>query len=216
MWKDFIKGMKMLKYGEKAKQSMGFGVMFFVLGVIFVFTDRMFTLGSAYVPLGISYFFSSIVATLEYSNLVASSPSRFGLSVRSHDVGILLTGFLSYLIVAAVLWLRMKYFFSDTLDYEWQLLYLIAMVFWIQIYIGVATKLFAVVIVCFTGVVLVNGGVNFILKQYIFNVLGFEEVMLSGLVVVIAGAVLSGVLRRLVYKRPLSRWAAGTELRKGM
>ena len=81
---------------------------------------------------------------------------------------------------------------------------------------GIVYKLFGVAVICLVVVLEVQTLGNFWWERYIFGVFRIEEVMLLGLVLVIAGGVLSSLLRRLVYKRPLSRWAAGTEIRKTM
>ena len=83
MIKDFYKGMKLVKYGYNAKQLMAIGLLFILLGVAALFAPAggLLLIGILYIPLGLASFFYTIAASLEYSNLVASSPERRTLSM---------------------------------------------------------------------------------------------------------------------------------------
>ena len=77
--KDLIKGLKLFRYGLQAKMIIILAIIFFVLGILFEFTDfsgsNLFSLGALYLSLTGMYIYQ-LVFTTTVSKLAQSSPLK--------------------------------------------------------------------------------------------------------------------------------------------
>ena len=219
MIKDFCKGMKLVKYGYNAKQFMAIGLLFFLLGVAALFAPAggLFLIGLLYVPLGLSYFFYNNVASLEYSNLAASSPERRTIAIHFQDVGSVIWGVLPYIPLAVCAYWKTGGA-GDAYgpeSFEYSILFLAGGLFLLHIYFACGIRLF-VMATLFFGIAFVMIFLFGTVGGFVLQMLNISPIALAvaGFFVVVAGALLGAWTRRLTYRHSLSKWGMGMKFAK--
>ena len=218
MIRDFLFGLKLIKYGYRARSFMFMGFFFFVLWIIFLFgKNTMPTLGVLYIPLGISYFFSQGTATLEYSNLVAASPKRRSIAIHFQDVGSVIWGVLPYIpLVAFLKWRYPK--IEEVIgieNFSFAVAELVTVLLIFQIYFACSGRFFALSVIVLFSLIFGINIVSFMIALFI-NRFGETAIILLGFLVVIMGALIGAVIRRRIYHYSLSKWGLGAAMAKNL
>ena len=223
MIKDFYKGMKLVKYGYNAKQLMAIGLLFILLGVAALFAPAggLFLIGLLYIPLGLASFFYTIAASLEYSNLAASSPKRRMIAIHFQDVGSVIWGVLPYIPLAVCAYWKTggggDAYGTESLRFSFgYMIFLLAgWLFLIHIYFACAMRIYVIGSIIF-GLAF---GINYIFGfpgDAILQMLNISPIALAvvGFFVVVTGALLGAWTRRLTYRHSLSKWGLGIKFAK--
>lgn len=214
---EFRMQLKLIRYGSNLKSSIGAAVFFFLIGMLFLIMDTdFFVIGSIYIFFG-PLMLLQVENTLLSCGSVTASPRRRILETWLPDILGFILGICCYVFLLIIAFIRV-YFTMVALHYEEfpqqygkALLFAGLMGGWILIYCGVAWKSFLISVVAF--------GSGFYVILHIFNEamvidLGFGA--LTGFLAVVLGAVFAGILRRLFYKKPISKYSMGANLRKQM
>lgn len=211
--------MKLVKYGYNLKSSIACAVIFFVSGILFcVLQIDMFALGGLYIVLG-PLMLVQIIYTGLMAEMALSSPRRRFMEIQLQDGLQLLVGVLGYLLVVLIAAIKVYQGHSApelSTAYGQMVLYTGIIAGMFLIYMGIVYKYFLVSLILFmVGFSLVYMGPwGEIIK--ITHSVNMVSGTLLGLLFVLIGEVLSGVLRRVLYKKPLNKYAMGAALRKQM
>lgn len=211
--------MKLVKYGYNLKSSIACAVIFFVLGILWCIGDKgMFAMGGMYIVLG-PLMLVQVIYTGLMAGMPLSSPRRRFIEIQLQDGLQLLVGVLGYLLVVLVAAIKVYRGHSTpelSIAYGQMVLYTGMLVGVLLIYMGIVYKYFLFSLILFMG------GFAFIYIGLwgemikIAHSVNMVSGTLLGLLFVLIGEVLSGVLRRLLYKKPLNKYAMGMALRKQM
>lgn len=217
--------MKLVKYGYNLKSSIVCAMIFFVLGMIICVMDQgnMFIMGGLYIVLG-PLMLAQIIYTGLASGMALSSPRRRFMEIQLQDGMQLLVGVLGYLLVVLLAIAKVYLGHSESgiyvsfgRDAYGQMILNTGILTGILlVYMGIVYKYFLISILLFAGgfafvYIGMWGGVTEITSS-----VNMVSGTLLGLLFVLIGEVLSAVLRRLLYKKPLNKYAMGAALRKQM
>lgn len=218
MINELKKQIRLIKYGFNMKSSIVVAVIFVVMGVFFSFhlmDADGFLLAGFYIILGPTMMIQ-VQQSLLVSNLVAASPKKKALQTWIPDILQLILSTVVYLLlVIFAVWQNFSTHGAG--DYAKNLMYLGILAGILLIYYGAAYKSFLFSVIFFTiafSIFYTNG----ILSDWFSINLSVDMAgaALLGLLFIFVGNLLSGVLRRVLYKKPLSKYAMGVQLRKYM
>lgn len=219
-WKRCI---KLVKYGYNIKSTIACALIFFVIGLIICVLDQgnMFILGGLYIVLG-PLMLAQIIYTGLVSGMALSSPRRRFMEIQLQDGMQLLVGVLGYLLVVLLAVAKVYLGHSESEiyislgrdAYGQMILHMGILTGILLVYMGIVYKYFLISILLFAGGFAfvytgMWGGVTEIISS-----VNMVSGTLWGLLFVLIGAVLSGVMRRILYKKPLNKYALGAALRK--
>lgn len=216
MIKSFRTQIKLLKYGSNIKSSIAAAALFFLLGLFFLIMD------SEGIVIGSLYIFASLLMLLQVYNtllsigMVTASPKRRMLETWLNDILGLLTGICYYifLLIIAVIKMNLE---DGAMEQQYGTAFLFAgmMGGWILVYCGMAWKSFLISVIIFSGgfFVIFSEFSNAIEEGISINP-GIGALL--GILAVVLGAVIAGIIRRVLYKIPISKYAVGANLRKQM
>lgn len=213
MMRDWKTGLKMIRYAYQFKLNLAVAVMFIVLGVVgLYFKGAYLVTGGCWLLLGLSYM-TQPMFNMIFAGSVAVSPKRKSLSLYTPDVITILAGVITYPVVVGISW-SVRPENADDLLFRQFMLSAFVVMFLALVYMGVAYHLFILGTFLF-GILTACGGM---LSCIAINVLSLEleQIYVIGLVLIVAGVVLNCIERRLLYRRPLSKFALGAALRKRM
>lgn len=193
-WKDSF---RLLKYGYLLKTNIGVGIFCFVLGIMFFrMGEGSSIIGSVYIALA-GVYFSQFPASMEPIGLIASSPKRRMIGIHLPNI-MACAGFLfTYLVIRILL---------NTITIPGSTLFLVYLIlFALQIYISMVNRallITSVLFACFNLACVTF----FTALQWILRLdITFSNRV--GTLLLIAGAVLGSILRKLVYPLPVSKVA---------
>ena len=216
MIKELKKTIKLLKYAYQYKMNVCFGIIFIVLGVcmFLIGHENSMLLGGVYIMLG-PMMMQQIGCALLYCNLVASSGQKRFLETIYSDVIIGGTSILVYGVTIVYCVIRQQ-FQTEPVHLGNVAITIAFCLAAVLCYYGVVYKFFVSGIILFALAYMVTyfGGAACIKSD--FFQFDLKEAALIGLVVVIVGNVIGILLRRLFYRKPISKAGAGAELRKSM
>ncbi len=216
MIKSFRTQIKLLKYGSNIKSSIAAAALFFLLGLFFLIMD------SEGLVISSLYIFASLLMLLQVYNtllsigMVTASPKRRMLETWLNDILGLLTGICYYifLLIIAVIKMNLE---DGAMEQQYGTAFLFSgmMGGWILVYCGMAWKSFLISVIVFSGgfFVIFSGFSNAIEEGISINP-GIGALL--GFLAVVLGAVIAGIIRRVLYKIPISKYAVGANLRKQM
>lgn len=211
------KSWKLLKYAYQVKANVALAVFIVVLGILWLLVE-----GVECIHLGICYIFMgpTMLVQVQYNtmqaNLVAASPQRRCLDSTFPDILVLISCVAAYLLGIVYLWVYSLLNPQASLNYGMLLITTAVTMVVVLLYFSVAYKSFLIGTLSFIfGFVLVlTSGITFVEKCATQVSLSAGALIGLGLVLVgNAGAVL---LRRALYKKPISPFSGGMMLRKAM
>lgn len=219
MIKNFRKQIKLIKYGGDKKSSIAAAALFFLLGILF-----LVMMDSEGLIMGSLYIFSGLLMLLQVYNtllsigMVTASPKRRMLETWLIDILGLLTGICYYIFLLIIAMIKIHV--ADEADkQQYGIAFLFAGILggWVLVYCGAAWKSFLISVITFSvGFFIIFSKYNEIIandKAMPVN-LGIGAIL--GFLAIVLGAVLGGIIRRLLYKKPMSKYAMGANLRKQM
>lgn len=207
MIRDIKNCLRLIKYGSKVKQNVVCGCLFLLLGVSLILVNTsLMMLGVVYVNLGLFYG-TQVMEGLLFTGLVASSPKRKKLAIRTLDWMTAGCAVVSALTVLLVTYLG-RYFspHASEMQQYWEMLlvingFLIAMILNFR---SVGYKYFAVSM-C---MVFVASICAFVMESSRILQPIFGGHMLMSIIVyfgeVVMGYIISVIIRRKLYKKPYS------------
>lgn len=216
-WKRCI---KLIKYGYNLKSSIVCGLIFFVIGIIFCILDgTMFAMGGLYIILG-----PMMLVQISYTALMAgmplSAPRRRFMETKLQDGLQFIISILGYFLV--ILFAMLKLYqghYADELGatYGEMVMYTGMMSGILMIYYGIVYKYFLTSLFLLVGgfALVYMGAWGDMIKDFSYSV-DMVKGSLIGLLCIIMGGVIGIVLRRILYKKPLNKYAMGAALRKQM
>ena len=210
---DWKTGLKMLRYAYQLKLNLLLAILFVVIGIgCLCCGEKLIVLGGTWLMLGLVYMMQPMF-NLVFAGSVAASAKRKSLSLYAPDVMVVLAGVITYLVVAGIGWIK-GYESADSLQLKQYMLASFVMMFLLLIYMGVAYHIFIAGSIIFAILVGFGSLLSCIMIQ-VFS-LGLGQIYVIGFVLIVAGIVLNCVVRRLLYRRPMSKLALGAALRKRM
>lgn len=215
MMREFKMSLKMMKYGDNIKSNIGGGILFFLLGIWLVVGGGMETVG---IVLGSTYIFLSVMMmkqiaySLHFVGLVASSPKKKIMEIYMLDVLDFISGIICYVILLMMVWIQNQFAVQQNVQCGNALVFAGLEGGLILIYQAANVKSFLLSSVGYvTGFCIILMNTDKVM--FPFGVIGGAMV---GFLFVLLGIIAAGVLRRLIYRKSLSRYAAGQDLRKQM
>lgn len=210
------RGIKLIKYGFNLKSSILAAVLFFIMGIIIsIVNPTVSLLGGTYVMLG-PLMLVQIVSTLMCANSVAASSYKRVLEIWIPN----LVGFLSlvfgysFIIVITAIKIRKTPLLETDALHTLVCMGMLACV--LGIYMSTAYKSFFVSIFLFTAAyIFVYFSADILLKITKIH-LTLLSAALIGFGFILLGSVLSVMLSKAFYKKPISKYAVGGALRKYM
>ncbi|MDE6761936.1 MAG: hypothetical protein K2J90_14865 [Lachnospiraceae bacterium] len=213
MTRELKVSLKMMKYGNNIKSNIGCGALFFLLGIVFVVRGGMETggivLGSTYIFLSVMMI-KQIAYSLHFVGLVASSPRKKIIEIYMLDVLDFISGMICYVILLMMVWIQNQFAVEQNVQCGNALVFAGLEGGLILVYQAASIKSFLLSSVGYVMgfcIILMN------MDRVIFSISPTGGAV-TGFLFVLLGVVLAGVLRRLIYRKPLSRYAVGQDLRK--
>lgn len=226
MMSEIKKIWKLAKYAYHFMFSAVFAVCFTIFGMFFSVSGAMMSketqlqpamLGTLYILLSSSMLIQ-VTYSLLFSNVVKSSPKNYILEITAPNFYTSVIGVAAYIITIITALIGAKYSPDLAAGYSVVILNSGILIAVIVLYFGAAYKYFVASTIFFMiGFGLSFGGVN-----YMFYHVGFPfeltilNTSLISAVIVIAGIVGSGILRKVLYRKPLSKLSMGAHLRKAL
>ena len=206
------RGMKLLKYGFNLKSSILLAVLFFLMGIVFIGIDNVtFLLGGTYIMLG-PMMLIQIVVTLISANSVAASPRKRVLEIWIPNLAGLVIMILGYICIIAIAVLKIYQKPALENDYLNNLACMGMLTCILGIYMSISYKSFLMSILgialAYPTAYVLFGSIKIHLTIVTASLIGFAFIVL--------GSILSFMLRKAFYKKPISKYAVGGALRKYM
>jgi len=205
---------QLLKYSFHFVLNLITLFIFFVIGLLFtLLSTETSTLGIAYLALGPMMLVQMYICLL-YSGITKSSPKARFLELQLSDIisGLICIFEYIFLIVLSVIGSGIHP--ENTSIHAFNLIIAGITISNVIIYMSTAYKSFIGSIIFFTFFIMgIYTGTSMV------NVIGFPNISilsgaLFGSLALVAGFFISFLLKRLFYKKPLSKLAAGSNLRK--
>lgn len=209
MMNEMKRCLKLYRYSYGMKRCLVFAVIFEIIAILMLFVNGLSALGGVYLMLGPGMLIQSFLS-LELSGMVASSPFRKSMFWRGINLFYLVISFVSYALMVFLTWVNYRIHplqegsFSETLILE-ALFYTMVL-----IYMSISYKYFVVATIGFF--LTFYTGFTYTLLNAFPSISGVMAVA-AGVLIIMAATVLSAFIRRLLYKKPLSRWALDSRLR---
>lgn len=215
MMKDIKNCFKLLKYGYQIKLNIVCAVLFFLMGIAFSVTGHeQFVLCVVYFFLAILFVVQSMYMAI-YSDFVGASPKRSKVELRYIDILNVTGGIVASAITILVAFLTDSQS-SEGPSVETNLIIGGWMVIVMYCYICMSFKAMLVgtilFFVTFFSLMNIGGGAftaafdDMLAGKTVFAVIVF-------LIEVAIGIVLGHGIRRLLYRKSMSKWAMGAKLR---
>lgn len=209
---------KLIKYGYNLKSSVAAAAIFFVLGIVMcvLSPDEMFSLGGMYIVLGPMLLIQCVYTSLS-AGISMSSPRRRFIETWFHDGLQLLIGLAGYALVILIAVIQISHGHSGAEERAalgQAILYTGMLTGVLMIYMGIVYKTFLLSVLLFL-VAFVS-----LMAEVPDKIFGFMQSVtvakgiLWGLAAIAIGAVISGLLRRMLYKKPLSKFSIRTNFWK--
>lgn len=219
MLKDIKLGFKLLKYSYSFKMNVGLSIFFLVIGSLMMLVGvDSFVFGGVYCYIGIV-----IVLQMSYSLLfvqvVSASYTRKMLEITFPNFISLFGSILWFLILTVLT--KVFSCVRPQLEAEYSAALVLCSIFMIicMLYYGGCYKYFVVGTVLFSITFMVAyiwGRYNLLLLLTKMVGTDLPVAFGIGLVIILIGWAISCLLRKLLYKKQISPWAMGSNLRKAM
>lgn len=221
MIKNFRKQIKIIKYGGDKKSSIAAAALFFLLGILF-----LIMMDSEGLVMGSLYIFAGLLMLLQVYNtllsigMVTASPKRRMLETWLIDILGLLTGICYYifLLIVGVIKIYLSHE-AEAVKQQYGIAFLFAGILggWVLIYCGMAWKSFLISVIVFSGgFFVISSKFSAIIENDKVMLVNLGTGAMLGFLAIVLGAVVAGIIRRLLYKKPMSKYAMGANLRKQM
>lgn len=220
MIKNFRKQIKIIKYGGDKKSSIAAAALFFLLGILF-----LIMMDSEGLVMGSLYIFAGLLMLLQVYNtllsigMVTASPKRRMLETWLIDILGVLTGICYYIFLLIVGVIKMYVSHeAEAVKQQYGTAFLFAGILggWVLVYCGMAWKSFLISVIVFSGGFFVISSKFSAIINDTANLVNLGNGAILGFLAIVLGAVVGGIVRRLLYKRPMSKYAMGVNLRKQM
>jgi hypothetical protein len=228
MMSQWKKSLKLIKYGYQFKTNMILSLIFLLFGILILVTENSqsvftgYTLGALYVVLAQSLMLQLLKGVLS-CGIAAAAPKRRYMEIQMEDKGHFLIGTFSYAIVLIILGIKVLVVPNHVGKLAVPVLYVAATIMLLIIYMGIAYKTFIVGTILFVAcwIVIFDGCIGkfgkLMADRFGLQIEFSTPIsIVLGLLLVWLGVVLSGLLRRALYKRPISKFATGVMMRKQM
>lgn len=220
MMKEYKRQMKLLKYGFNVKTSIISAALFFVLGIVFIFSsfgENIPLLGYTYIVLG-PMMLIQIIYTNLMSGLVAASPQHRFIEVNLCTfLTFLVTMFAQTLLVVIAICAYSTS--SNSLEISMKFGRSLAvggfMSVWLCMYFAIVYKKYWFSVIWFAIVFGVLESMTFLPSESM-PVVTLGAGIIIGYVLVILANLLAMLARKLVYKSPISKYSMGAIMRKQM
>lgn len=216
MMTEMKKCLKLCKYGYQFKTNIISGTLFFVLGLLFLFTTGEINvcLSGAYLFLGPTMM-AQLMYNMLFSNLVASASLRKVVDRAFPDMVGAFAGLFAFGMTYVGLLVNPDLRTGTLADSGNVVIASAISIAVVTIYYSMCFKIFVAGTIFFfctyLGAIV---GCELLLERAATTGLLFGSVI--GIIILVAGNVLSYVLRAALYKRALSPFAGGYSLRKAM
>lgn len=215
MTDELKKGMKLIKYGFNLKSYILVGVLSFISGIFFIVVNHEnFLIGGAFIMLG-PMMLIHIVFTLLCANSVAASPKKPVLEMWISNLVKFVIAALTYIVEIAITMLKIHETHNTPELENSCLKNLVCMGITgciLIIYMTVVYKYF------FTSVLFIY--VYCIISDILLLLIKFHLTIVTasliGFCFIILGSVMSLMLSKAFYRKPVSKYAIGGALRKYM
>lgn len=214
MMKDVKQCFKLLKYGYQLKTNMGCACGFVLLGILFVTRHfEGFLIGTAYIYLGVM-FATQPMYMLLFSECVQASPRREKVEIRYVDILNVITGAVGSVIVIIVALLAQN---KGMEEISAQALLVIGgiMAFLLYCYLSTGFKSMVVGSLLLGGSFWIIGMFLAFFGELLSHILG-ENMLLAVLIFLlenVLGIVCAHGIRKLLYRKSMSKLAMGAKLR---
>lgn len=215
MWKEWKKGFQLIKYSYNFKMNIGLGIFFLVIG------SFMSLLGTNSFLFGAVYFYLGTVMVLQlsysllFSQMVVASPKKRFIDIDFADLLSDVGAIFSYLFFCIFAVVKIYVFSGDKSEYSSLLPVLGISILVCMIYYSVCYKYFVVGSVIFALVFATTLFASMsIVRKMTFGSLPVNIII--GLVIIVIGCLISGIVRKCYYRKPISALAMGAVLRKAM
>lgn len=215
MWKEWKKGFQLMKYSYNFKANIGMGIFFMVIGFIMVLIGpNSFLFGAVYFYLG-TIMVLQLSYSLLFSQMVVASPKKRFIDIDFADFLSDVGAIFSYLLFCMFAVIKKYVFSGDINEYSSLLPVLGISILVCMIYYSVCYKYFVVGSVIFALVfaTLLFASMS-IVRKMTFGSLPVNIII--GLVIIVIGCLISGIVRKCYYRKPISTLAMGAALRKVM
>ena len=227
--KDIIKGFKLFRYGLQAKMIIILAIIFFVLGILFEFTDfsgsNLFSLSALYLSLTGMYIYQ-LVFTTTVSKLTQSSPLKKKLQTSIPMIVTLCTSLFVLTVYVIIRCFRMTPEFVEDNDITWvnaysTILFMAIFIFTFLVYCSFSYKSFI-----FSLIVLISIFVLYVaVANTAFSIPNFcAKLLVDGnspvliiivsYALVILGGVVGYFISLLFYKKDICEMAVRYALRQ--
>ncbi len=220
MMSELKKSWKLIKYGYQFKINIALGVLFILLGVVFMLTssannaDIGVLLGAVYLLLGPSMF-AQTAQNMLFSQCVASSYQHRLLDGKFINIVMAVNCLLAYIVVMILLAINPFLQMGSFVNSGNVMISVAVTIALVMLCAGMAWKYFVVstilVFISYFGCIIIHG--------LLLNVVPATNIFVGsilGLVILAVGNLLSILVRKALYKKPLSPLAGGSGLRKAM
>ena len=228
--KDLVKYFKMMKYALQAKMIFILAIIFFVLGILFEFTDfsghsSSYSLACLYLALTAMYFYQLVFSTT-VSKLVQSSPMKKKLQTVGPTAVTLITSLFTFTVYVVIRLIRITPQFLEDNGTTYAntystILFMAVWYFLFSAYMSISYKsyIISIVIVAVSVIaILVFGSTTDIFINITDKLLigGSNPVLLIvvSLGVILLGSLIGYVISLLLYKKPISDMAVRYALRQ--
>lgn len=218
MINELKKQIKLLKYGFNLKSSIVTAVIFFLIGIflsVYLMDSVSFLMGGLYVVLAPAMALQ-VKQSLLVSGLVASSPKKRSLETWMTDILQMVIGVTTYLLLVAFAVWEQNLSANGAGDYAKSLIYIGILEGILWVYYGIVYKSFWLSTIAFAITYFLAMTNGFADGWFSKLSVGMAGAPLLGLLFVFLGNFLSAVLRRALYRKPLTKYAMGINLRKYM
>ena len=215
MMSSLKRAFKLIKYGFQFKLNCVFAIAITLLSILLlILDDYSFPMSIFYFTLG-PMFILQIQLSLLYSGVGRSSPLAHTIEVELADILSAVTGVATYVIYACYTLIRNLV--APKEYYPVNLIMAGIVVGELLLYFSTAYKAFLLsIFLCIIGFMAVQ---PFQAGEYFYSLIvnkvpGAAGSAAIGLLFTIIGVLLAGLLRRLLYRFPLSKLAGGSKLSK--
>lgn len=212
------KVLHLIKYGYQTKMNLGLGVFFLLFGIFMKFVGVIASGFEVLFILMLPIFFCQILYGLGCVQMSSSSSLKRWLTVYMPDIitdVLVFLGLVLYYVISLIARENnILYIWGDSMEMM-DVGGLMAcggvMAFMLMCYIAGCYKYYWAFTVLFVVVMAIYGGVSAAFDEYLRGVSQAQGVAIAALMYV-AGVIVSGAIRRLTYKVPVSSIAVGKRL----
>lgn len=215
MMKDIKNCFKLLKYGYQAKTNAVCGLLFFAAGIFFIMVGyEQLALCCVYLFLAIIFVTQSLYMML-FSEFVAASPNRKRVEFLYMDILNVLGGIVSSVSTLLLAFLAKPDKLEGTsMESLLVVCGLMAIVLYCYMSFAFKSMFLGMVVFIISFLFIMNISSNRI-GLLLTNVLEGKTAMavVIFLVEVVVGIVMGHLIRKIMYRKSMSKWAAGAKLR---